>query len=163
MSKAVDDPSLSRLEWNEKLSKLLATLPHKGGAIDLDQQARRTLRHLLDPSLNRLERVVEPFPSDPLLCPNCGTSATSVTSPYCSPLCREEGAFVRQFRAGLESGVVFEDERQANFGQNLWHLLGAGYPRRVALIPPKALAKITARGCEVCGAEAVTVDHTSSG
>lgn len=161
MSKTSDDQSLAGLAWHERLFKLLESLPCEGLESDLDLQARRTLRHLLEPALGRGGQAVEP--GEPLLCPNCGATATSLTSPYCSQLCREKAAFVRQFRAGLESGVAFEDERQANFGQNLWHLLGGGFPRRVALIPPKALAKITARRCEVCGAEAVTVDHTGSG
>ncbi|MBX3097735.1 MAG: hypothetical protein KF812_12835 [Fimbriimonadaceae bacterium] len=143
------------------LVNALADVSSSGGTDDMDVRARAVLLHLLHPS-----RLGQDEDSGRLIsaqCPNCGELTSSRSTPYCSPECREESAFVRQLRAAIESGAIQEADRQANFGQNLWHLLGGGYPRRVALIKPKEMSKLIARGCELCDAPAVTVDHTGSG
>lgn len=149
--------------WSDKLVQLANALPREGDVSDLDVEARFVLRHLLICTPSSLDAKNKFEETTAALCPNCGTPTPSKSSPYCSPFCREEAAFIRQFRAGITSGAALDPDRQANFGQNLWHLLGGGFPRRVALIKPKELAKTLARGCEMCGAEAVTVDHTGSG
>jgi len=127
-------------------------------ADDVETAARRVLLYLLDPAS---DQVTADF--GPCQCPNCGLTTSSKTSPYCSSFCREEAAFVRQFRAGVATGAVLDPIRQVGLGQNLWHLLGGGYPLRATLIKPNALAKVLARGCEACGRAAITVDHLGSG
>lgn len=106
------------------------------------------------------------FGEAPNGCPNCLGDFQSPRTPYCSPLCKEESAFVRQFRSGLATGAAEDPDRQVAYGQKFWHLLGAGYPLRVSLITEKSLAKILTRNegkCEMCGNPAVTVDHAGSG
>lgn len=99
-------------------------------------------------------------------CPNCGGPASSTRSPYCCDFCREEAAFVRQFRTSRAQGTLAETEKQERLGQALWHLLGGGYPHRLPLIPPSArkqALKRTGGRCEGCGAAATTFDHVGSG
>lgn len=125
---------------------------------DQDTLARKVLRLVLEAGSGE---ETQTFSANS--CPNCGRAATSARSPYCSDFCREESAFVRQFRSALASDAIADPERQAALGQKLWHLVGGGYPRRIALITPKAMAKVLQRGCELCGAPAVTVDNIGSG
>jgi hypothetical protein len=103
---------------------------------------------------------------DPCLCPNCGADCQSAASPYCGDPCREEAAFVRQFRRALAEGAVFDPERRNMIAQAFWHALGGGYPARVALVPESARKQVLKRTgglCEICGAPAVTFDHEGSG
>jgi hypothetical protein len=131
---------------------------------DVDEQSRGVLSYLVEWVLGS-EGTGEPVEVDPATCPNCGKPCDSTRSPYCSNDCREESAFIRQFRAGLETGSLFDAEKQAALGQKLWHLLGGGYPRRQVLIPERVRRKVIERdgGCAVCGAPAVSLDHTGSG
>jgi hypothetical protein len=90
----------------------------------------------------------------------------SARSPYCSGRCREEAAFVRQFRTNLQDDALSVEEKQVSLGQNFWHLIGGGYPLRQSICPPSALKQLfkrTNNQCEVCGAPATTFDHTGSG
>lgn len=129
---------------------------------DMDTRTRAVLSLLFD----RQIKPVEPLPQNPLSCPNCDRLEPSIRTPYCSDECKEESAFVRQFRMGVHEQSILDLERQAALGQKLWHVLKGGYPRRVELVPPKALAKILDREgqkCQECGALATTIDHSGSG
>lgn len=75
-------------------------------------------------------------------------------------------AYVRQFRAALVSGAALDPERQANFGQNLWHLRTGGYPGRQAMLSEKEIARVLQRfdgKCDFCGKPAVSASHIGSG
>ena len=103
---------------------------------------------------------------DPSTCPNCGTPTADPKSPFCSFPCREEAAFVRQFRASLANDVLEDPGRQLALSQKFWSLLGGGFPYRQSLIPPKTIAKVIERDgfvCSVCGAPATEVDHRGTG
>lgn len=150
----------------QRLSSSLPSLMQLSGAKDADEQARVVLHLVLDriPFNEELEET-EPVNSDPMTCPNCGHEAASTLSPYCCEACREEAAFVRQFRSGLASGSALDPIRQAALGQSLWHVLGGGYPRRKDLVPQRTVEKVIQRDlcCTVCGQPATTIDHTGSG
>ncbi|MCW5935750.1 MAG: hypothetical protein KIT11_00390 [Fimbriimonadaceae bacterium] len=129
---------------------------------DMDERTRAVLWLLLEAAPG----AGVPFSPEPTACPNCAAPCLSSRSPYCSEGCKEEAAFVRQLRSAIASGAVRDPERQAALGQKLWHLLGGGYPRRLAIAPPRAIAQAIKREdgkCQVCGAAATTVDHTGSG
>lgn len=99
-------------------------------------------------------------------CPNCGEPVASLRSPYCGDSCREEAAFVRQFRTALATGALADPEKQERLGQALWHLLGGGYPHRLPLVLPSAAKQALKRNdgrCEGCGVPASTFDHLGSG
>lgn len=134
-------------------------LPNPVYTEEYDGQARAVLAALLERAL-RLEPPASIAP-DPNTCPNCGQPVDSQRSPYCGTQCREESAFVRQLRGAVEKNGI-DAERQASMGQVLWHLLGGGYPGRVALVPDKVRQKLFARNggkCELCGSPATTIDH----
>jgi hypothetical protein len=81
-------------------------------------------------------------------------------------MCRETAGFVRQFRASVESGQIFDPERQAALGQSLWNLQGGGFPRRQMMVPKRVIAKVIERDggkCSVCGGPATEIEHTGSG
>lgn len=127
--------------------------------------ARSVLALLVDEA-RRAACPAEPASANPGTCPNCGESSASARSPYCGPGCREEAAFVRQFRTSLAQGTLGDSERQARLGQSLWHLLGGGYPHRLPLIPASASKQALKRAegrCERCGAPASSFDHVGSG
>lgn len=131
---------------------------------DQDHRARATFRWFLEHVLESPSSSTLISP-DPMTCPNCGAAWTDKKSPYCSQACREESSFVRQLRRLLQTDQVFELEKQATQGQILWHLLGGGYPRRNAMVLPRAKEKLFAREegrCQSCGAVAVTFDHIGS-
>ena len=99
-------------------------------------------------------------------CPNCGVAVESIRSPYCSDVCREVSAFVRQFRSAVLDRKIKDPEKQAALGQKLWHILGGGYPRRDVLVPARVRLKVIEREgskCQQCGAKATTIDHSGSG
>jgi hypothetical protein len=129
---------------------------------NMDTRTRAVLSLLFDLP----EKSARPIPEDPLTCPNCDKPEVSIRSPYCSEECKEESAFVRQFRMGVREQSILDLEKQAALGQKLWHVLNGGYPRRVELVPPKAMVKILEREgqkCQECGALATTIDHSGSG
>lgn len=143
---------------------VLASLPQLERIHDLDirDQARATLRLVLDGTSD-----MPPIDADPNLCPNCGGSATSLRTPYCSECCREQSAFVRQVRHGLAVGTLLDPEKQVALGQKLWRLMGGGLPLRISLIPEKVYAKTLRRNdgvCEVCGIRpSVRIDNVGAG
>lgn len=103
---------------------------------------------------------------NPSTCPNCSCECASLKTPYCSPFCRDQAAFVRQFRGSVLDESVFEPERQKGLAQALWSLQGGGFPYRQTLVPAKIIAKVIERDggvCQICGAPATQIDHTSSG
>lgn len=143
------------LTWHEMLSGL----PSVDAEQPIEAQARSVLRLLDRPG------DADELPFDPSLCPNCGGESLSLRSPYCSVPCREHASFVRQFRQGLREGASADPERQVALGQNLWKLLGGGFPLRNTLIPPKAMVRALAQTdfkCSKCGGVATTVDHIGS-
>ncbi|HMS54399.1 MAG TPA: HNH endonuclease signature motif containing protein [Fimbriimonadaceae bacterium] len=94
-------------------------------------------------------------------CPNCGTPCDSTKSPYCGNQCREESAFVRQFRRALASGPL-DEERKESMGQELWHVLGGGFPERLKQVPPRVRQQVLGRHegrCEQCEQPASEIDH----
>lgn len=104
--------------------------------------------------------------ADPNRCPNCDTPATGTASPYCSKPCRDQAAFVRQFRAAIASGTILEAEKQTVFGERLWWLLGGGLPMRESRIPESAKRQVIKRCasmCESCGAPMHTIENWGSG
>jgi hypothetical protein len=87
-------------------------------------------------------------------------------SPYCSTKCRDQSAFVRQFRAAFANGSIFSPEKQIVFGERLWWLLGGGLPRRESMIPESAKRQVLKRSggkCETCGEPMATVENIGSG
>ncbi len=103
---------------------------------------------------------------DPRLCPNCDLPFDSRTSPYCCEECREQAAWVRQFRAAVENGVILSPEKQVAFGQKLWWILGGGLPLRETLIPDSAKRQVARRSrdlCEFCGSPMLKVENFGSG
>jgi hypothetical protein len=146
--------------WGETISQLSRSLPTLDLSGEVDAQARMVLALVAIPA----KQSEELLPSDPSTCPNCGEPNDSTKTPYCSHRCKEESAFVRQFRAALADGMAFDENRQIALGEKLWHVLGGGYPRRRALVPERVLRKVIERdGLCICGAPATTIDHTGSG
>ena len=145
-------------------SRLLSELPSVGSSDDPDVQ----IRAVLSPLVARMVSAgsfasVSP---DPATCPNCSCLVSSLKTPYCSAFCRDQAAFIRQFRGSVCDGSIFEPERQMGMGQALWSLVGGGFPRRQALVPARVVAKVLERDggvCQVCGAPATEIDHTGSG
>ncbi len=128
-----------------------------------DRQARAVLSLLHE---CQLPEIPYPEAEDPLTCPNCGVEMEGERSPYCSDRCKAQAAFVRQFRRALQDGAILKEEKQAMMGQNLWYLLGGGYPGRQKLAPKSAIKQLFKRTeglCESCAAPATTFDHTGSG
>ncbi|HWA84088.1 MAG TPA: hypothetical protein VG820_11665 [Fimbriimonadaceae bacterium] len=152
----------------ERLEELATQIPSSseaGFGEDWDRRSRAVLSYVADLALDLGSADFEAVTADPSTCPNCGKPSLFDRSPYCGDACKEEAALVRQFRNALEEGSIAGEERQAALGQKLWHVLGGGYPRRVALIPPKGIAKVIARDgkCMLCGGTATTVDNIGSG
>lgn len=151
------------------LEVLNASLPRidcTGPLTDTAEQARAALTIVLDRAVACRDEKAKVVAVDPATCPNCGSAVHSNRTPYCSDPCREQAAFVRQMRAALDSGSVFESDRQIALGQKLWVLLGGGYPHRTNLVPARTLTKVLSRydgRCEGCGAPANTIDHTGTG
>ncbi len=147
-------------DWRRKLAELLNDLPGPGG--DVECQARAILRYVLRPA----DTPGVPIGLEVRTCPNCGRVEPSVRTPYCSEHCKEAAGFVRQFRAGLSSGWIFEAEKQVALGQNLWDLMGGGRPLRVSIAPMRSVKAVMQRDggrCRVCGGPAATIDHAGSG
>ena len=145
--------------------RLQSSLPEIGSG-DIADNARASLRYIVEPIAADAVAISQAQDIDPLTCPNCGCPIELTRSPYCSVLCKESSAFVRQFRAGIVDGTVFDHERQIAFGQNLWFLLGGGRPLRQFLIPPKTRLQVFERSdykCTLCGAEATEIDHIGTG
>jgi hypothetical protein len=127
-------------------------------------QARATLGLLIEAASQPTSEILGS--RDPMLCPNCGATTASATSPYCSSFCKEESAFVRQLRRGLQDETLLNQDRQVFLAHAFWHVLGGGYPHRLPLIPESAkkqALKRTAGLCEVCQNPASTFDHKGSG
>lgn len=161
--------SSKKLAEQNVFERLALVLPDASAALagdDLDLRARAVLAILLDRVSGGGFDAFLPSTSDPRVCPNCNQPADSKTSPYCSDCCRQEAAFVRQMRDSLANGTIFDEHRQTMKGEVLWRLLGAGLPRRLALVPEKARERVFKRTegkCEICGAPATTIDNTGSG
>lgn len=137
---------------------------HSVAGAAMDELAAAVLRLLWD-SPERGSSSPDQLPSEST-CPDCGTGCSSESSPYCSDRCRERAAFVRQARRLIHSSVELSHEKRLSLGQALWHLLGGGYPARVALVPATSVSRVIERAdgkCEVCGGQAITVDHIATG
>jgi hypothetical protein len=151
----------------EHLRGLQETLPPPQAALsagDMNERARAVLAMLIERALEA--SPLDPVPADPHTCPNCGKPATALKTPYCSECCKGVAAFVRQLRSALKAGSILDPERQSGMGQALWRELGAGHPHRQSLLDEKAIARVFKRDngqCQVCGAEATTIDHIGSG
>lgn len=144
----------------EALEQLITQLPSFGEG-EIEDQTTAVLRLLAQPSIKQT-----PIPMDPLGCANCGSEIPNPRSPYCSDLCKETAAFVRQMRSALSDDLGSNRLRQIALGQKLWHLLGGGYPIRESLVSQRAIAKVIEREggkCQACGAPATRIDHTGSG
>lgn len=158
--------SVSASNW-EQLGRLRHALPPQdvwSGAADIELRARAVLRLVVEPVAGSAQTLTPD--ADPTGCPNCGAVVQSMRSPYCGEACREMAGFVRQFRTGLAEGWIFDSEKQVALGQVLWHVLGGGRPLRREIAPAharKAALKRENGRCQVCGAEATTVDHIGSG
>ena len=132
--------------------------------LSLEDQARAVLNLLLD-CIEDPEQPQRPL-EDAHRCPNCDALAESLAGPYCSETCRDQAAFVRQFRASIASGSILTPEKQVVFGERLWWLLGGGLPLRESRIPESAKRQVTKRSagkCELCGAPMTTVENFGSG
>lgn len=100
------------------------------------------------------------------LCPNCDGPVEKPSSPYCCETCRDRAAFVRQFRAAIDSETVLDAEKQTVFGERLWWLLGGGLPMRDSRIPESAKRQVIKRSggkCEFCPNEMMTIENFGSG
>lgn len=134
------------------------------GADEAEQEAgaRRVILLLLD---SPIDASAPPLDVSRRICPNCGVNPCPGRSPYCSLRCREEAAFVRQFRAALRDDAILDSERQIAIGQNLWHLIGGGRPLRRSMIPARSISRVIERNngkCTHCDHPATTVDHILS-
>ncbi|MEZ0327872.1 MAG: hypothetical protein ACAH95_18405 [Fimbriimonas sp.] len=146
------------------LERLAQELPAIEAREEPAQRSRAVLAFLVQPARD-LQFEPQMLAEDPSTCPNCGNPAASQSSPYCGDACREEAAFVRQFRRAMAERTVFDEERQAALGQVLWHLLGGGYPLRKTLVTEKTWQQLLKRDggvCKVCGAPATTFDHVTT-
>jgi hypothetical protein len=129
-----------------------------------EDRARSVLNLLIDHILN--SEQAGKLNSDPLFCPNCDGPVESLSGHYCSESCRDQAAFVRQFRAAVGSGSILTPEKQVVFGERLWWLLGGGLPLRESRIPVSAKRQVAKRSggkCETCGADMTTVENFGSG
>ena len=130
----------------------------------MEDRARSVLNLLLD-RIEDSQQTEQPL-EDPHLCPNCDAQAESLAGPYCSVTCRDQAAFVRQFRAALSSSSILTPEKQVVFGERLWWLLGGGLPLRESRIPTSANRQVAKRSggkCETCGESMTTVENFGSG
>ena len=150
-----------------RLAQLLEELPRMEEATSPDEQIRAALRPVIERAAVLAEvPQPEPYAEDPASCPNCGAPHLAERSPYCSPLCRDTAAMVRQLRNWIANGDLSDTERQAGMGQALWSLQGGGYPRRQSMVTAKVISKVIERDggiCSICGAPATEIDHTGSG
>ena len=147
-----------------ELSKILPAQTLLDESTDVEVQTRAVLKLLIE--RHSIAAWFEPVSTDHLNCPNCSIPVQSNRSPYCSDTCREQSAFVRQFRSAVLDGKIQDPERQGALGQKLWFVLGGGYPRRDVLVPARVRLKVIEREggkCEQCGAKATTIDHSGSG
>lgn len=162
--KVVQNGGMNR---NATFAELLEGLPRVGASEDPDIQLRAVLRPIVERAVDEwLGKAVETIPADPGTCPNCGQPAPSLKTPYDCDLCKDQAAFIRQFRKAINDGLILDPERQMGMGQALWSMQGGGYPRRQTMVPAKVLAKVIERDggvCQVCGAPATEIDHTGSG
>ena len=150
----------------DRLAQSLPASSQAGKGQDFDLRARATLTILIDQILATNYTHPKQVPQDPATCPNCGSPMTSKSSPYCSPCCREQAAFIRQMRDSIAKSTILEEDRQINKGEVLWRLLGGGLPRRLQQVPEKARQQVFKRDantCQTCGAPATTIDNTGSG
>ncbi|MBL8067772.1 MAG: hypothetical protein JNM28_04930 [Armatimonadetes bacterium] len=140
----------------------LTSLPEWTAGQSQEEAARATVGWFL-----KVQPEMEgPKSGPPELCPNCVESPGQPRSPYCGTWCKEESAFVRQFRAAGKSGGLAEPDRQIALGQKLWHLIGGGYPLRVSLVSRSDMERFLAKSgglCACCGNPAATFDHLGSG
>jgi hypothetical protein len=145
------------------LTQLKAEIPDfNGPAPALEDRARGVLHLLLDGGESGTRTASDGAGT----CPNCDGAAESLSSPYCCEACRERAAFVRQFRAALNSGAILAPDKQIAFGQKLWWILGGGLPFRESLIPESAKRQVARRcdgKCEMCGAPMTAVENFGSG
>lgn len=150
----------------DAIAQSLPPSTQAGKGDDFDLRARATLSYLVDEILTIDYAHAKKVNQDPTTCPNCGTHMASKSSPYCSPCCREQAAFIRQMRDSIAKGTLLEEERQINKGEVLWRLVGGGLPRRLQQVPEKARQQVFKRDantCQTCGAPATTIDNTGSG
>lgn len=151
------------------LGRLRIELPEPSAAFenpDAEQRARGALAWFVNRILESNPEAAKQNREDPATCPNCDLPVNSIRSPYCSECCGEEAGFVRQLRRFLAEETIFAEERQSNVGEKFWHVIGGGFPRRLARLPEKGWQRIFAREggkCEVCGAIATGLDHVGSG
>lgn len=140
----------------------LAGLPEWTDGQSQEEAARATVGWFLKVPPER----EGPKSGPPELCPNCVENPGQSRSPYCGAQCKNESAFVRQFRAAAQSGDLADPDRQIALGQKLWHLIGGGYPLRVSLVSRLDMERFLAKSgglCASCGNPAVTFDHLGSG
>ena len=155
--------TMGKVVTNEAIHQLMKSLPRLDLLGDISADLEDRTRAILGLLFRDVVPAVEVVPSDVTTCPNCGLPNESIRSPYCSEHCREVSAFIRQLRNGIENDLSGDSERQAAMGQMLWYLLGGGLPRRVAMVPEKAIQKVLEREnrkCEDCGGIATTIDHS---
>ncbi|HLO97931.1 MAG TPA: hypothetical protein VK171_04990 [Fimbriimonas sp.] len=129
----------------------------------IEDQARSVLRLLGDPHHAPVPEVTG---VDSTRCPNCDGRVERLASPYCSEKCRDQAAFVRQFRAALASGSIMEAEKQIVFGERLWWLLGGGLPLRESQIlesSRRQIIKLCMGLCDFCGAPMTKIENYGSG
>jgi hypothetical protein len=151
---------------NTIFAELLEALPRVGSSEDPDIQIRAVLHPFVEKVHDWLGKGFETIVPDPSTCPNCGQPGLSLKTPYDCELCKNQAAFIRQFRKSVNDGLILDPERQMGMGQALWSLQGGGFPRRQTMVPAKVLAKVIERDggvCQICGAPATEIDHTGSG
>ena len=153
------------MDRHELFVRLQRELPEIGASEHPDEQTRAVLRAVVDRVVAGVV-AVDPVPADPSTCPNCGSPCQAQRTPFCSGHCRAQAAFVRQFRTLLVTGPLFEVSRQLGMGESLWDVVVGGFPRRQFIVPPRVVVKVIEREagkCQMCGGEAVTVEHEGSG
>ena len=144
------------------MNQFRESLPPLGEtSLSVEDQGRSVLRLLIF-----TPEDAPATPADVHLCPNCDRIAPNPASPYCSETCRDQAAFVRQFRAAIATETILTADKQTVFGERLWWLLGGGLPIRESRIPESAKRQVIKRcggNCEFCGAPITTIENFGSG
>lgn len=146
------------------IAQIKDALPPFGNEEASIEDQVRSVLHLLVPYAD--DSSARALHGDASQCPNCDGPIENLSSPYCSETCRNQAAFIRQFRGAVASGIILNPEKQVAFGERLWWLLGGGLPMRESRIPESAKRQVIKRCsglCEFCGAPMTTIENFGSG
>jgi hypothetical protein len=105
--------------------------------------------------------AMEKLARRPFHCPNCSVTFEDVSSPFCSPLCRDEAKCVRYWRRCRADGRDEDPKVKEAITIKLALILGGGYDRR---LPERVRWIVIDRDdgrCQICGGPGNEIDHIS--